>query len=215
MLIQDNLELQHRTSLHIARKIWHCGMGLLGISLFNASSLSPIWWGKLLVLVGIVAFFMEWVRLRSPQINRYFCRIAAPLMRDTEFAAPTGFAFYALGVGLTLVFFERDVALLACCYLVFADPIASFVGVKIGKTKIWNGRSMEGTLAFFMTALLINFCFYHWGFFHDVRNFALFSIIVAISASFSEVICHGKFLDDNLVIPVAAGAIISFSRVIF
>ncbi len=66
-----------------------------------------------------------------------------------------------------------------------------------------------------MVALLINLCFYQLGMFLDVKNFVLFSIITATSAAFAEVVCHGKYLDDNLIIPVVAGALITFSRIIF
>lgn len=211
----ESLELPSRSSVHIARKIWHCGMGSLGITLFLLSNIEPIWWGQVLVLVALMAFAVEWLRLNNRVLNKYFCRLASPFMRDTEVAGPTGFAFYALGVGLTLLLFEKDVALLACCYLVFADPAASLVGVKFGKTKILNGRSLEGTMTFFIVALMINLCFFNMSMFLDVKNFVVFSVITAISAALAEVICHGKYLDDNLIVPVVAGALITFSRIIF
>jgi dolichol kinase len=215
MTSNQGLVLNPRTSVHLARKVWHSGTGALGIGIYNYSGWDALFLGQVLIGIAVFAFIFEWLRLRVEPLNRVFCRLAAPLMRDTELNAPTGFAFYALGVGLTLIFFDRDVAMLACCYLVFADPVASLVGVKIGKTKIWNGRSLEGTFAFFTIALFINYYFYHLGFFQDVKNFALFSIITAISAAISEVVCHGKYLDDNMVIPLVAGVIITVSALLF
>jgi len=215
MTSNQGLMLNPRTSIHLARKVWHSGTGALGIGIFQYSSWDANLLGQVLIGIAAFAFIFEWLRLKVDSLNRAFCRLAAPLMRDTELNAPTGFAFYALGVGLALIFFQRDVAILACCYLVFADPVASLVGVKIGKTKIWNGRSLEGTFAFFTIALLINYYFYHMDLFQDVKNFALFSIITAISAAFSEVVCHGKYLDDNMVIPLVAGVIITFSKILF
>lgn len=215
MITDNTIKLSPKSSVHLVRKLWHCGTGAIGIAIFQAGFFESQTLGQILVFVAIVAFFIEWLRLRFKVINKPFCQLAAPLMRDTEVHGPTGFAFYALGVGLALLIFDREVALLACSYLVFADPIASLIGVKYGKTKIWNGRSLEGTFAFFTIGIMINLYFYQQGMFLDIKNFVLFSIITSISAATAEVICHGKYLDDNLVIPLVGGTIITFSRLLF
>jgi len=215
MVSETSVTLTPKASIHLVRKLWHSGTGALGIVILHTGSWEATYLGRFLILLALFAFFFEWLRLKFHIINQLFCRIAGPLMRENEVNAPTGFAFYALGVGLTLLFFDYHVALLACSYLIFADPLASLIGVKYGKTKIWNGRSLEGTFAFFTVALMINLYFYHQGIFVDVKNFALFSIITAIAAAVSEVVCHGKYLDDNMVIPLVAGSIIAFSYRLF
>lgn len=215
MINETNIQLSSRSSVHIARKVWHCSTGVLGLWVFLTSNMPAQWWGQMLICAAMVGFLLELIRLKSPNINQAFCQIAGPLMRKSEYSAPTGFAFYALGVGMAIMLFDREVALLACSYLVFADPVAAFVGVKYGKTKIWNGRSIEGTLAFFGVALMTNLAFYHFGMFSEVSNFVLFSIITASSAALAEVVCNNKYLDDNLVIPVLAGLFITASKLLF
>lgn len=215
MLVKNSTVFQQRSAIHLLRKIWHSTTGAIGIALFIHYNMNPTFLGISLLGLSMMTFIFEWIRIENVMLNQVFCRLARPLMRDTEVNGPTGFAFYALGVGLALLFFDKNIALLATCYLVFADPSASFVGAKFGKTKIWHGRSLEGTLAFFAVALILNFIFYQQGIFLEVKNYIAFSITTAVFAALAEVVCHGKYLDDNLVIPVASGAIITLSQFIF
>ena len=209
MLFKNTLNLASRSSVHWARKVWHSGTGSLGLFALYHFDLSAQLCASILLILSFGVICFEWTRLRSAKLNRVFCVVASPLMRDCEADAPTGVGFYLLGISLALFLFEREVALLACCYLIFADPLAALIGSLFGKTKIWHGRSIEGTLTFFAVSLVINLVFYKLGMFNDVKNFALFSLITALGSAVAEVVCHGKYLDDNLVIPVASGVIIT------
>jgi len=201
--------MKARSSLHLARKIWHMGVGLVGLYMYSTSIWSSREWGQGLLLIAVLAFALEFFRLRWPLVNKLFCYFASHLMRRSELNSPTGLGYYALGVGASFLFFDPQVALLGCCYLFFADPIASWVGVMAGKTKLWSGRTLEGTLAFFNVALILNIIFLAAGAFYGVKHLTLFCFFCATLGATSELLSVKKWLDDNLTIPLLSGLAIT------
>ena len=70
MGIEQSIVLTPKSSLHIARKLWHSGTGALGIAFFQYSNEDSMFLGKLLVIVALVAFVLEWYRLRNDALNK-------------------------------------------------------------------------------------------------------------------------------------------------
>jgi len=79
---------------------------------------------------------------------------------DTDSQA-TGLWVFPLGVALSYILFwepgSRPAILAGLCALAFADPLAAIVGARFGQRRyrrFGHGRSLEGTLAFFVTAAI-------------------------------------------------------------
>lgn len=107
-------------------------------------------------------------------------------------AAPgKGALFFALGALFSLVFFEKEVAFVGLVVLSLLDSITTIAGVRFGKTRIYNHKSLEGTLAGIAvtTAAL---CFL-------VPPLA--ALATAAVTGLAELLSP---VDDNLVIPVVA-----------
>ncbi len=107
-------------------------------------------------------------------------------------AAPgKGALFFALGALFSLVFFEKEVAFVGLVVLSLLDSITTIAGVRFGKTRIYNHKSLEGTLAGIAVTT------------------AALALIVPLPAALATAAVTGiaelvSPVDDNLIIPVVA-----------
>ncbi len=195
--------LHKRSDLHILRKIWHISTGSLALFLFLRSTESSFYWGMVGITIAVTGFIIDVCRNRYPAMNNVVLRVAGPLMRRSERDGWSGLPFYALGAGLSLFFFNRDIATLSIMYLVFSDPLSSFFGVLYGKDKILPNKSLQGAVAGFFTCYLITL-FYIMNTSTLGFHILVFSIIGGVIGAASELISAFN-IDDNLTIPVLSG----------
>jgi dolichol kinase len=59
-----------------------------------------------------------------------------------------------------LCLFGKEVATIALTVMLISDSAAALIGRSIGKVKIYENKTLEGTLAFFCTAIIINLLFF-------------------------------------------------------
>jgi len=108
-----------------------------------------------------------------------------------------------LGALLALILFPPDVAAFSVYVLAFGDSAATLAGRFLGRIRpaFLRGKSLEGSLACFVTAALAGFLV-----FRDWRIALISGLVSMIAEAFS----FGDF--DNLFLPLAAGlAVIFFS----
>lgn len=195
--------LAKRSDLHILRKVWHILTGSLALFFFMRSEWSTQVWA--LIALGAAAFSVtcDLLRVRFRPLNIIVLKIMGPLMRRSEREGISGFPFYALGMSLSLFFYQRDIAVLSIMFLVFSDPLSSFFGVLYGKDKIMPNKSLQGAVAGFFTCYLITL-------FYVINSTTLgvhilvFSLLAGIIGAASELVSAFN-VDDNLTIPVLSG----------
>jgi dolichol kinase len=123
-------------------------------------------------------------------------------MKKEESNRLSGSFFYILSGLVTIILFEKNVAVSSLFILSVADPLSSLLGSRFGRVR-FLGKSLEGTTTFFAVSFLI------------LRAFS-FTIPVAaacaIISSLTELV-SSRFVDDNLSIPlVTAVALTLLSR---
>lgn len=191
-----------RSDLHIARKLWHMLSGVIGLIIYHRNGLSADRMATYLLIVAILAFALEFLRLRDERLNQIVMIVMKPFMREAEKTSVSGMPFYALGVALSLFFFPERIAVLSVLFLIFADPIASLFGILYGRDKILPNKSLQGTLAAFSVCYLVTLI-YGAVYTGSSMNLLVFSIIAGVIGALSE-LCS-QFVDDNLCIPVVSG----------
>ena len=183
------------SSLEIRRKIIH-----------NISLAIPIGYHYvsketvLAILVPVFAFylFFDVLRLVHPGFRRFFDRvITSRFLREREQRRLIGSTYFLIGVLLTIIVFPKEIAIASLYILIISDTAAALVGVVWGKTTLVPGKTLEGSLAFFVSGLVIV------GF--AMRGHELWGCLGVLGATLAE-LCPVT-LDDNLVIPLVAGAI--------
>lgn len=205
--------LAKRSDLHILRKLWHIAFGSTCVGLYFALEMELSFWGYFSIAAACLGFTVDLLRLNNKKFNELCIKFMGPLMRKSEEDGFSGLPFYALGVGLSILFFQEDIALLSILFLVFADPIASFVGVNYGKDKLLPNKSLQGTLAAFFVCYFISMIYMHEMSVSTI-NLIAFSVLAGVVGCLSELASTFN-IDDNLTIPVLSGAGLSVVNYFF
>lgn len=206
-----SFNLHMRSDLHLMRKSWHVGTGLLGLWAHEALDLSAHQTATILLGVALVGLLIDFVRLRSPFLNRIVLRSMKSFMRESEKLNYSGLPFYALGVSLSLFFFDEGLAILAILFLIFSDPISSIFGILYGRNEILPHKSLQGSLAGFLACytLCVAYSLEYLG--HpNLFDVLVFSILGGIIGMSSELVSSVLKVDDNLTIPLISSLGLTF-----
>ena len=144
----------------------------------------------LTILLFCVSLAVEFLRITG----RLKLGMAGKYLKEKEQKKPTGSLFYVVAALVTILFFRKEVAICSLLVLCISDPLSSLVGRRLGRHPLF-GKSIEGTLAFFVSSLIIlAFC-----------SFGLsVALAVALIATLTELLTP-RYLDDNLTIPIMTG----------
>ena len=114
----------------------------------------------------------------------------------------SGGAYVMLAAIACTLLFPANVAVVALSIMLISDTCAALFG-KAYSRRLYKNKSIEGTAAFFVSALLIMV----------ICNFILpvtyASILAAFVATFAEMYEDKIEIDDNLSIPLFVGAVLS------
>ncbi len=199
--VLSHLQLKRRSDIHMARKIWH----MAGVFfMFALWSMLPPNLAYALLAVGFVFFVpLDFVRQHSPAFNDFVCHAFKPIMRSGEESRLAGTTFLISGVAFVALIFPRDVVSLTLLFLAFADPIASLIGIKYGKDKIFGHKSLQGFMAAYFVCFLCSLAFLlSRGYAYD--RTLVFCILAGLVGALAELVPIWK-LDDNLTLPILSG----------
>ena len=133
-------------------------------------------------------------------------------MRGTEYSKLAGTTYLLTGVLLIAVMFNKEIVSLSLLFLAFADPIASFVGIKWGKHKIFGHKSYQGFLAAFAVCTLITYIFLsHFNVTAPILGIA---ILAGLCGALAELIPLGQ-MDDNFTMPILSSICLYFLFIFF
>ncbi|OGW62981.1 MAG: hypothetical protein A2V83_11020 [Nitrospirae bacterium RBG_16_64_22] len=141
------------TNLHLFRKLWHVGGGILIVS--TLAFLPRVETLTAMALLFAADLAVEIVRLRNPAVNARFVRFAASLIRSSEHGKISGTPPFLAGCLAAAVLFPLPVAIAGILFLTFGDVAATTVGERFGRTRI-GGKSLEGTGAFLAASALVS-----------------------------------------------------------
>ena len=146
---------------------------------------------------------LDLLRFRISRLNEVFLRWFARLLKAEEGHRVTGATYLLISALIAFYFFGTTIAVAAMMFLALGDPAAALVGRRTPGPRIW-GKSPGGTAAFVAVALLVVAVLggtgavdYHWAL-----------LVGAAVAGLVEL--APLRLDDNLTVPVVAGAVMHF-----
>lgn len=194
----NSLNFKVRSDLHLARKAWHVVMVLMMAFIYTQVDRKV----ALIFLAVAMLFFvgLDIIRLKSAFMNTIAIKVFHRVMRRNELHAPAGTTYLLSGVFIAVFLFPYEIVLLTLLFLAIADPVASYCGIRWGKDKIINNKSLQGTLAAFFVCTIISYVFFHQrGLLPD--RILLASLVAGIIGALSELLPIFK-LDDNLTFPI-------------
>jgi diacylglycerol kinase (CTP) len=202
-----------RNDLHLARKVWHAGMGLVIVGIYLASGMSRTTAVQILGSALGVSLLMEMARLRSASLNDKLVRFWGPIMRSCEVDRFSGIPFYLASTVLAIAIFPKPIAALSILYLAIGDPLASLAGILWGKRslRLPNGKSLIGTWAGMLACAMVSWLFLSSQGLPEHQIWVL-TLIGGLTGGGAELL--PLEVDDNFSIPVVSGFVLWFTYIL-
>jgi len=168
-----------RQTLHIV-----FGIGIAALISLCGKDLSLIIL-SLILIIGIILSDALSKRYHIPLVSRIVHEVERP---DT--VPGKGAILFFVSSLVCLILFPPSMVLPAILALAVADGVSTIAGIRYGRIRIGNGKSVEGACAGFAATAIVLLLVLP----------PLPAVIAATVASAVEIVCP---VDDNLVIPVA------------
>ncbi len=186
-----------------ARSVAHVASGTATLFLLHALP-GRAWTIAASGAFAALAWTLEISRARSARVNAVLMRVLAPIAHPHEWTRVNSSTWYCTALFTLAIVCARPACVAGVAVLALADPAAGFVGRRWGRTRIRHGRSLEGSLAFVVAgtvaAALALTLFERV----PVGTAVLQAAAAALAGALAEIV--SSKLDDNLTIPLAAGA---------
>ena len=157
----------------------------------------------LVALCTVVAVYSleEALRLKGrplPLITTFTLRMSRP-QETTHFVVRP--VYLAVGIILALLLFPPKIADASIVIVAVGDPVAAYVGGKIGRRHIRANKTVEGSIAGLVASFLLA----------AIIVYPLVALAGAAGAMLMELVDRP---DDNLTMPIAAGALMLLMTVL-
>lgn len=179
--------------------------------MFLAYTLLPPLISSIILTISVLLFVpVDFLRLRYPALNDWLVHAFKPIMRTHEIHKIAGTTYLLIGVCVVVAIFPPSVVALTLLFLAFADPIASVIGIKYGKDKIFGHKSIQGFMAAFAVCAVLT-AIYLASKSIMLDRVIVISLVAGLIGALAELVPIGK-MDDNFTLPVlsATGLYILF-----
>lgn len=189
-----------------ARSLVHVSCGLLSLLILE-HLLDPHL--RTVVPLGFAVFFwfLEGLRRVSKKANGILMKLFRPIAHPREAYQVNSSTWYGTSLALLGLFFPLPLCAVAIAVVAFADPAASLVGRRYGRTKLVGQRSLEGTTTFAVVGTLAGFValrVWHHAEFSPLRALAI-TAAAGVAAALAEL--FSDKLDDNFSVPMTAAVV--------
>ncbi len=164
---------------------------------------------SLVLGVAAVATFCAWTtelaRRFSPRVNGLVMKVFNPVAHPHEVQRVNSATWYTTALLLLAATQSTLLCVTGVVVLGIGDPIAALVGRRFGKIKLLHGRSLEGTVAFAVSATVATFLAY-WAFHSTLGLGMALGLAAAASVAGALAELFSLRVDDNFSIPLSAAA---------
>jgi dolichol kinase len=181
------------------RKFFRIGAGIVFPLVYYFSPNKIIVEMLLLYLLGIMTT-LEVMRHISPSLWRTIAEHSKGILKVRQ-GMITGTTALLISNIIVIAFFNKQVAIVSLVYMLFGDTASAVIGTKYGKVKIGD-KSLEGSLAFFITTMVIALIFSQWT---GIHIHLIILIFGAIAATITEALPIE--INDNLTVALAAAIV--------
>ena len=176
----------------LKRKSIHLSMIVIPVWYYFAPS--PL--GVLgLILAMTVTVIFDLLRLSDDRIRKFFLHLFRSLIRSHEEEHLLGSTHFMIAALISVLLFDKMIAIAALTFLVLGDTIAAVIGKRFGKKLFW-GKSLAGSFSCFVCCLLIGYLL-------------LANEWVVLTGALAATIIEALPIpmDDNMRVPIASGLV--------
>ena len=163
---------------------------------------------KILLVAFGIALLLDVIRIffLKKEKRGLLIKVLSGFMKPGELWRFSGSTYFIASSLIVIFYLHKDIAVACLLFLSFGDPIATFIGSRIGEERLfWGDKSVEGSLAFFAVSFVIGILLL--GFIKGLFG----SLIATIVEGLPTHLIFGRFyrwLDDNLTVPLITGFLI-------
>lgn len=193
-----------------SRSLLHVSSGAFGVLCLEVA---PHW---LVVAVAVAWAVFAWsceiARRISPRVNALLMRFFAPVAHEHETYKVNSATWYATALLLLAGTNQMLWSIAGLAVLGIGDPVAGFIGRRWGRTRLMHGRTLEGTLAFFVSATVVTATLFMV--LHQVAPLTAFALAGAagLFGAIAELV--SLRVDDNFSIPLSAAAGVAVAQLL-
>ena len=184
----------------IYRKFIHLSSSVMPLALWYFGKETFLPW---IIGVAIILPLLDYGRNHIDLLRRIYSYFFTIFTRPIEYRNLSGASWVVIGAALTTLIFNENTAIIGLLVLSLADSAAAIIGLKFGKTYLFN-KSLEGSAAFFIVAFLIVF--------YLSPAFFLINLITVSAATAVELFSTAR-MNDNLFIPLVTAFILTLGGV--
>ena len=179
------------------RRLFHAAVGtaIPVIAYFLPDPLPVI----LIAILAAGSLALDLARFRIPWLNRLFLHRLSLLLKKEEEARITGATYLLIAACISFLVFDKEIAVAVLLFLSLGDPAAALIGKPMPGPRIL-GKSPVGTVAFVGVSLVVIAGLAITG----ALEFRWVLVAAAVVAGLVEL--APLPLDDNLTVPLVAGA---------
>jgi dolichol kinase len=180
-------------------------LNLWGIFIPIIYYLLPQYSARLLLLaVTLVVVIVDYLRLHVNGIKEGFIVFFGSFLRRHEFNRLSGATYLLLGCLITSLVCRKPIVVAACAYIIVGDTFASIVGQNVKSPKLFQKKTLFGSIAFLLSSLGVAVAVYILP-----DTLPLTTLITgAVAAAILEALPLPW--DDNFGVPIISGLIMTF-----
>ncbi|MCX4246901.1 diacylglycerol/polyprenol kinase family protein [Paraliomyxa miuraensis] len=202
-LRRERVRVPELRPANLTRSAFHASAAVVCLGLIVALDSQQLPWAA--GAFAAWAWTMEGLRRISSRANAAMMTFFRPIAHEQERDRVNSATWYMTALVLLALTFSPLLCATAVAVLGFADPLAGLVGRRMGRIRLINGRSLEGTLTFVIVGTLaaraaMLLCETTagpstlWG----------TAFVAALTGGLAEL--FSRRIDDNLSIPLTAAA---------
>lgn len=203
-LSREDIHVPSLRPTNYARNVLHLGSAAFAL---GALELSPTWNVAIAIAAGFAAvgISLEIGRRLSSRVNDFCMWLFGRTAHPHEAHRVNSATWYAVAVLLMALCQQVVPSAIALVVLGIGDPCAAIVGRRLGRVRLVNGRSLEGSLAFVLAggataAAFVSLVHPELGLVATVVGSAAGALAGAVAELFS------RRIDDNFSVPLTAFA---------
>ena len=149
------------------------------------------------VPLALGSIVVDVIRIKKYHLGRVLTWILRPILRMHERRGFTGSSYILSAMVLSIIFFEKRIAVAGISFIIVGDVSAALIGRIFGKIKIIEKKSMEGSSAFLFSCIIIAWVIPGLPFWIGIVGACVATIIEALPMP----------IDDNFIVPLLSGLV--------
>jgi dolichol kinase len=154
-------------------------------------------------MVCLAIGLVDFLRLHVNGIKEAFILFFGSFLRRHEIRRLSGASYLLLGCLITSLLYGKPIVVASCTYIIVGDTFAAIFGQNIKSPKIFQNKTVMGSIGFLGASLLAALLLYRFTGILPLSHL----IIGALAASLFEALPLP--LDDNFSVPIITGFVMS------